>query len=288
MDTITIHGRTIAYRESGERDGRPTVLLVHGMAGSSTTWRHLQPRLAERYHVLAPDLPGHGASGTDFDDYSLGSLASSLRDVLVAKGVERCTVIGQSLGGGVAMQFLYQHPEYAERLCLIGSGGLGRDVSWMLRLLSLPGSELLVTAIAPPFARDWGNRFRSWLGGKGIRADSLDENWLAYETLSDPAHRRTFLKTLRSVVDGRGQAVSATNRLHLCSGIPVQIIWGDRDPIIPVSHAHETHAALPGSRLEIVPGAGHYPHVEAPATVDEVLRRFMDETEPGRVAITDL
>ena len=288
MESITIHGRRIAYREAGAGDGREIILLVHGMAGSSTTWRKLMPKLATRYHVLAPDLPGHGRSSLDFDDYSLGSMASALRDLLIAKGVTRCTVIGQSLGGGVAMQFIYQYPEYCERICLIGSGGLGKDVNWTLRLLSMPGSEFLIAAIAPPFAKDIGNKLRAFLGSRGIRADSMDESWLAYETLSDPAYRRAFLKTLRAVVDGKGQAVSAHNRLHMCSQIPVQLIWGDRDHIIPSAHAQLTHEALPGSRLAVLPGARHYPHVEVPDAVEKVLVEFMTETEPGVIDLADV
>lgn len=288
MESITIHGRRIAYREAGAEDGREIILLVHGMAGSSTTWRKLMPKLATRYHVLAPDLPGHGRSSLDFDDYSLGSMASALRDLLIAKGVTRCTVIGQSLGGGVAMQFIYQYPEYCERICLIGSGGLGKDVNWTLRLLSMPGSEFLIAAIAPPFAKDLGNKLRGFLGSRGIRADSMDESWLAYETLSDPAYRRAFLKTLRAVVDGKGQAVSAHNRLHMCSQIPVQLIWGDRDHIIPSAHAQLTHEALPGSRLAVLAGARHYPHVEVPDAVEKVLVEFMTETEPGTIDLTDV
>lgn len=291
METIKLHGREIAYVEAGAPEGtksdgaqaKPTVLLIHGMAGSSYTWRELIPRLQSRYHVIAPDLPGHGESSLEFDDYSLGAMASTLRDLLVVKGITRCTVVGQSLGGGVAMQFLYQYPDFCERIALIGSGGLGKEVNWILRLLAVPGTELLLTGAAAPFFVSAGDKVRGFFRSKGVRAVSLEEPWAAYASLGQPGHRRTFFKTLRAVVDGRGQAVSAVNRLHVAGTLPFQLIWGDRDPIIPVSHGYDTQQAMPGSRLEIVEGTGHYPHVEDPDAVERIMVDFMESTEPGHI-----
>ncbi len=269
-----LHGEKLAYRLAGAGTGE-TLLLVHGMAGSSDTWRHVMPKLSSRYRVLAPDLPGHGASAKPRGDYSLGAYAATLRDLLDALDIERVTVVGQSLGGGVAMQLAYQFPERCERLVLISSGGLGREVSWTLRLLSAPGSELLLSLIAPPFVRNWGNSAGSWLGSKGIRAAMVEEMWRAYASLSEAPSRRAFLRILRSVVDTGGQAVSATSRLYLSSSMPMQLIWGDRDPIIPVSHGRTTHEAMPESRLDILEGIGHFPHVEAPDAVVDIIDTFM-------------
>ena len=283
MQTATLHGRELAYREAGAGEGKPTILLIHGMAGSSTTWRELIPRLDAHFHVIAPDLPGHGESSLDFDDYSLGAMASALRDLLVVKGIKRCTVIGQSLGGGVAMQFVYQYPEYCERIVLIGRGGLGTEVNWILRMLAVPGAELLLTIGAAPVFVNAGNSVGRFFSGLGIRADAITESWMSYDSLSRPGHRRTFFKTLRAVVDNKGQAVSAANRLHLAGQLPFQLIWGDRDPIIPMSHGHATHEAIPGSRLAIVERTGHYPHVEDPAAVERIIVEFMTETQPGHI-----
>ena len=283
VQTVTLHGRQLAYREAGAGEGKPTLLLIHGMAGSSTTWREMIPRLERYFHIIAPDLPGHGESSLEFDDYSLGAMASALRDLLVVKRINRCTVIGQSLGGGVALQFVYQYPEFCERIVLIGSGGLGREVNWILRILAVPGAELLLTAGAAPFLVNTGNAVRGFFRSKGVHAAALSESWAAYESLGERGHRRAFFKTLRAVVDNKGQAVSATNRLHLAGQLPFQLIWGDRDPIIPISHGHATHDAIPGSRLSIVPGAGHYPHVEDPAAVEEVMMDFVTSTVPGRI-----
>lgn len=283
VQTVTLHGRELAYREAGAGEGKPTLLLLHGMASSSDTWRELIPRLGSHFHVIAPDLPGHGDSSLEFDDYSLGAMASALRDLLVVKRITRCTVIGQSLGGGVALQFVYQYPGFCERIALIGSGGLGREVNWILRILAVPGTELLLSAGAAPFLVNAGNAVRGFFRDKGVHAAALSETWAAYESLGKPGHRRAFFKTLRAVVDNKGQAVSATNRLHLAGQLPFQLIWGDRDPIIPVAHGHATHDAIPGSRLEIVEGAGHYPHVEDPAAVARVLLDFVTSTDPGRI-----
>ena len=283
MQTTILHGRELAYIEAGAGEGRPTILLIHGMAGSSHTWREMVPRLAQHYHVIAPDLPGHGESSLEFDDYSLGAMASALRDLLVVTGVKRCTVVGQSLGGGVALQFIYQYPEFSERIALIGSGGLGKEVNLILRLLAVPGAGYLVSGAAAPAVVKAGNSMRRYFLERGIRAESVDESWAAFESLSRPGHRRAFFKTLRAVVDNKGQAVSAANRFHLAGQLPVQVIWGDRDPIIPVSHGYATHEAIPGSRLAIVPGTGHYPHVEDPSTVEQILVEFMASTDPGHI-----
>lgn len=283
MQTTKLHGRELAFRETGAGEGKPTLLLVHGMAGSSTTWREMIPRLEPHFHILAPDLPGHGESSLDFDDYSLGAMASALRDLLVVRGITRCTIVGQSLGGGVALQFVYQYPDFCERIALIGSGGLGREVNWILRLLAVPGAELLLSGAAAPVLVNTGDSVRRFFRARGIRSAALAETWAAYESLGRRGHRRTFFKTLRAVVDNKGQSVSATNRLHLAGRLPFQLIWGDRDPIIPVSHGRATHEAIPGSRLAVIEGTGHYPHVEDPAAVERVLTEFMTVTEPGRI-----
>jgi pimeloyl-ACP methyl ester carboxylesterase len=216
----------------------------------------------------------------------LGAFAVWLRDLLDELGVTRATIIGQSLGGGVAMQFVYQHPDYCQRLVLISSGGLGPDVGWTLRLLSAPGAELILPVIAPPPILTAGNKLRSWFSAAGIQSPRGGEMWSAYSSLSDKETRQAFLRTLRSVVDYRGQAVSALNRLHLTTDLPTMAIWGDHDRIIPVDHAYAAQAARPGSRLEVLAGVGHFPHVERPSEVVDLIDDFIVTTsetanEPG-------
>jgi pimeloyl-ACP methyl ester carboxylesterase len=275
---VSIHGHDVTYRRGGEG---PVVLLVHGIAGSSRTWREVMPALAERYTVVAPDLLGHGESAKPMGDYSLGAYASGLRDFLGVLGIPRATVVGHSFGGGVAMQLAYQHPECCEHLVLVASGGLGREVSWMLRLLSLPGSELLMPFIFPSFVRDRGDQMSRTLHAKGIRSPRLDEMWRTYGSLAETPNRQAFIRTLRAVIDPGGQVVSAMDRLYLAAAMPTLIVWGDRDDIIPVSHGHAAHEAIPGSRLEVFEGVSHFPHVERPAEFVRVLTGFLASAGAG-------
>ncbi len=274
---LELHGDRIAYRDAG--DG-PTLLLIHGMAGSSATWQALVPRLSKKFRVIAPDLLGHGMSSKPRGDYSLGAFAVFLRDLLDELGVDRATVIGQSLGGGIAMQFAHQHRDYCERLALIGSGGLGPDLSPLLRMLSAPGAELVLPIVAPQPVLNLGNKIGSWLTSAGIQSPRAGQMWHAYSSLSDAQTRRAFLRTLRSVVDYRGQAVSALNKLHVAQDLPTVLIWGESDRIIPVAHAYAAHDAVPGSRLEVLEGVGHFPHVEAPMAVADILETFIASTTP--------
>jgi pimeloyl-ACP methyl ester carboxylesterase len=281
---LWIHEQRVTYRTAGEG---AVVLLIHGMAGSATTWKQVMPRLSERFTVIAPDLLGHGRSDKSAGDYSLGAFASTLRDLLVALGHERATVVGQSLGGGVAMQLAYQYPERCERLVLVGSGGLGREVNRLLRFLTLPGSEAVLRLACAPSVL---GAIES-VGGLASRVGLLPapvvaELWRSYRSLGDDATRRAFLRTLRAVVDPRGQTVSAANRLHLAAELPTLIVWGDADPIIPVEHANAAHASIPGSRLEIFEGVGHYPHCEAPERFVELLTGFIESTAPARITVS--
>ncbi|MBB2991965.1 pimeloyl-ACP methyl ester carboxylesterase [Mycolicibacterium iranicum] len=283
---LDLHGDRVAYRDVGSGD--ETLLLLHGMAGSSDTWRAVLPQLSKRYRVIAPDLLGHGQSAKPRGDYSLGAFAVWLRDLLDELGVSHVTVVGQSLGGGVAMQFVYQHPDYCQRLVLISSGGLGQDVGWTLRLLSAPGAELLMPVIAPPPVVRIGNRLRGWLSSANIQSPRGAEMWSAYASLSDGQTRSAFLRTLRSVVDYRGQAVSALNRLHLTTELPLLVIWGDHDHIIPVEHGYALADARPGCRLEVLPGVGHFPHVETPNDVVDLLDDFISTTtNPAKTSGVD-
>src|SRR5665647_1619672 len=180
VEHISIHGHQIGYRRGGEG---PVLLLLHGIAGSSLTWVPAMSLLQSDYTVLAPDFPGHGASEKPPGDYSLGNLASAMRDFLNLLGIDRATVVGQSFGGGVALQFAYQFPELCERLVLVDAGGLGREVNWILRLMTLPAAEYVMPVLFPGFARGWGNSVVRFLGARGIRNARAVEMWRAYRSL---------------------------------------------------------------------------------------------------------
>lgn len=283
LQEVVIHGNRMGYRTAGE--GR-AVVLIHGMAGSSETWAPVMPALGGSAKVVAPDMPGHGASAKPRGDYSLGALASGVRDLLILLGIDRATIVGHSLGGGVAMQFAYQFPERCDRLVLVSSGGLGREVSMLLRTLSAPGAEYALALGCSQRIRKAGIAVGGWLSKVGIRpTPALGEIWRSYSSLSDPDTRTAFLHTLRAVVDVGGQRVSARDRLYLAAEVPTLIVWGDRDPFIPVSHGHEAHTAMPASRLEIFEGSGHFPHRDSPERFASLLVEFIGSTEPAAMSI---
>jgi pimeloyl-ACP methyl ester carboxylesterase len=280
MERVSVHGREVAYRLEGSG---PLVVLVHGMAGSGATWDLVVPALAECCTVLTLDLPGHGSSAKPVDgDYSLGAFASIVRDLMVTLGHERATIVGQSLGGGVAMQFAYQFPSRCERLVLVGSGGLGREVAPILRALAFPGVEYLYPVLFASVFRDAGRGVLGGLRKIGLRPSAYFEQiWHSYESLTEPETRAAFAHTLHSVVGVGGQRVSAHDRLPLADNIPTLIVWGENDAIIPSRHAEAAHATLPSSRVEIFEGVGHFPHCEEPERFVRVLTEFIDSTEPA-------
>jgi pimeloyl-ACP methyl ester carboxylesterase len=275
--TAVLHGNAVSYRRGGEG---PAVVLLHGIGSTSLTWESVAPALAERHDVIAPDFLGHGASAKPRGDYSLGAFASGVRDLLQVLGVERATLVGHSLGGGVAMQFAYQHPELCERLVLVSSGGLGHSVSPLLRAAALPGSEWVLPAIAGA-AGGLGAKVGGMLARVGLRAGhDLAEVGRGMAELGDREARQAFLDTLRAVVGPGGQRVSALDRLYLAADLPLLIVWGERDPIIPVGHGRRAHAAVPGSEMLEIAGAGHFPQLDDPAGFVTAVNRFIAGSEP--------
>jgi pimeloyl-ACP methyl ester carboxylesterase len=276
--TATVHGRPITYAEAGEG---PVLLLIHGMGGTYENWQEVIEPLAAQHTVIAPDLPGHGASAPGGGDYSIGALASGLRDLLITLGHDRATLVGHSLGGGIAMQMGYQFPEMVERLVLVSSGGLGPEVSPVLRAAALPGADAFISATAGIGGRIGGAVGRG-LSAIGLRPNAdVAEVLRGYASLTDPDRRAAFLATVRSVIGTGGQRVDASDRLYLAEAVPVLIVWGARDSIIPVHHGEDAHRAIPGSRLEIFEDVGHLPQLEAPGRFIAVLERFLRETEPA-------
>ncbi len=261
---IQLNGRDVAFRELPGA-GIP-VLLIHGIALSLDTWGDIPERLSARgIPVLAVDLPGHGESSKGPGDYSLGSMASTLRDLLDERGLDRVHLVGHSLGGGVSMQFAYQFPDRVASMILESSGGLGEEAFTGLRAAALPGSELAIKwAINPRTLAG-----ASWLGAKlsrvGMTPHVLSPRTLqTVSWLGEDDRRAAFLATLRSVVSPSGQRVSALDKLHLLQGSRVLIVWGDRDPMIPMRHGQTAHELLSGSRFVVFPGAGHEPHMHDP------------------------
>jgi pimeloyl-ACP methyl ester carboxylesterase len=283
---ITLHGHRVAYRTAG--DSGPVLLLIHGITGNARQWDDVMPLLAQRYQVVAPDLLGHGESAKPRGDYSLGAYAAGVRDLLVALGHRRATVVGHSLGGGIAMQFVYEYPPFAERLVLVNSGGLGREVHMLLRAASLPGSEFVLPLLAHTRVLGIGSALGGMVQRLGVRAaPDLAEMARGYASLGDADARRAFIHTIRAVIEPGGQRVSANDRLYLTTLLPSLVMWGGRDPLIPVDHAEPAHRSMPGSRLAIFENAGHFPQLQEPVRFAHTLIDFMETSEPATFDFTD-
>jgi len=275
----TIHGYLRAFVSFGKG---PALLLIHGIGDSSDTWQPVLDELGRHHTIVAPDLLGHGRSEKPRADYSVAAYANGMRDLLSVLEIERATVIGHSLGGGVAAQFAYQFPERCDRLILVDSGGIGRSVSPFLRLATVPGIEALMPlfGLAPVRAV---TRFTAGV----LRYLSTDlgrdtEELLAvFDALPDTSSRTAILRTLRSGVDWRGQVITMLDRAYLAEGMPTLLVWGRHDAVIPLGHGRLAHAALPGSQLEIFDEAGHFPHHSDPARFVRVVSDFVDRTPPA-------
>jgi pimeloyl-ACP methyl ester carboxylesterase len=295
--SVVLFGNHIAYQQLGDQG--PVVVLLHGIADSGQTWDVLLPHLPTdndrgAFTILAPDLLGHGRSAKPRSDYSLSAHANMLRNLLDALGHDQVIVVGHSLGGGVAMQFAHQYPERCRGLMLVATGGLGNEVAGLLRAAALPGAELVLRLLA-------AHQIQRTLGavsgplGRGLRplrlsiTVDIDDILRGYRALSDSEAQAAFLATLRSVVDTGGQRVSAMNWLSVAGKAPITLVWGGRDPIIPVRHAYDAHELIPHSELVIFPDAGHFPHRQDPRRFACLIADFvhaLDRKAPQPVSVT--
>ncbi|MDT4912762.1 MAG: hypothetical protein QOC66_1890 [Pseudonocardiales bacterium] len=285
VESRVIHGYRRVFRVAGSG---PPLLLIHGIGDSSATWRPVISALARKHTVIAPDLLGHGRSAKPRADYSVAAYANGMRDLLGVLEIDRVTLVGHSLGGGVAMQFAYQFPERTERMVLVSSGGAGRGVSPLLRAATLPGASLALAGLQLPGSRVVVGAAVSLLArldtGLGLDAPDLRR---VVDALPDARSRAAFIRTLRAVVDWRGQVVTMLDRCYLARGMPTMLIWGSRDSVLPVGHAYQARAAMPGSRLEIFEGAGHFPFRTDCHRFVSLLEEFCATTQPAEWGVDD-
>jgi pimeloyl-ACP methyl ester carboxylesterase len=282
---VELHGHRVIYRTAGSG---PPVVLIHGMVNSSKHWERVALQLAERHTVIAPDLIGHGDSATPRGDYSLGAHASVIRDLLASIGIDRASIVGHSFGGGVAMVFFYQFPQRTERLGLISAGGLGHEVSPMLRSAAVPGAQALLSFVAHRRVVDLlangGARMRTRGDRRGVYLEAIAR---AMRPLERAGSRTAFIQTLRAVIDVKGQRISARDRLYLLDAMPTLIVWGERDNTIPLEHGRYTHEQVPHSRFETLPKAAHFPHLEDPDGLAAILGDWLATTEPAQLRDAD-
>jgi len=279
-------GARVHYRRAGE--GEP-ILLLHGIAHSCRAWDRVIVPLAERYDVIAVDLPGCGLSDKPDTDYSLGSQAVALRFVLDELGLDVVTAVGHSLGGGVAMTLSYHYPERVGRLALVSSGGLGKELHPIFRMATLPVvPERVMRGLFHPLVRTPRNALTSMITGAtgdpfffrpdGHQADMAE----ILETMEQPEAQRAFLSMLRSASSIAGQAVSALDRLCLAQ-FPILIMWGREDNVFPVQHAYRAAEVVPQAKLVIIEECGHFPQLEATSTFNSELLDWLSETTPHPV-----
>ena len=279
--TVTLHGHSFSYLDSGEG---PAVLFIHGILGSQRQWGKLIDRLDDTNRVIVPDLFGHGESDKPAGDYSLGAHAGTLRDLLDRIGVDRVTLVGHSLGGGIAMQFFYLFPERVERLVLVSSGGLGREVSPLLRAATLPGAEQVLGLAASGWVLTRAGGLGRAIGKLGWKPrPDMTAIWFGYSSLQDRESRSAFLKTTRAVIDLGGQSISAHDHLADTNPPPTLIVWGSRDRMIPAHHAIKAQASIPNCRVELFDGSGHFPHLDDPERFADLLSDFI-ATAPAAAA----
>ena len=278
---VEIHGHKRAYRMGGKG---PVLLLLHGLGRDSSTWKPVMAKLAEHYTVIAPDFLGHGKSDKPLGDYSVGGFANGMRDLLTVLGVDRATVVGHSFGGGVAMQFAYQYPERVERVVLVSTGGLGSEVSPMIRALTLPGAGMVIRAFTTtPLAPFVTTGLHALSKFPATQLRDLSEVARIAESMKDPAAIHAVRRVTSGVVDWRKQLVTMNDRAYLAQLIPVQFIWGRDDAIVPVHHVEsKNNAYAKNARITIFDDCGHFPHRDYPDYFVEVVDRFMSETKPAR------
>ncbi|MGJ9411156.1 alpha/beta fold hydrolase [Aeromicrobium sp. CF4.19] len=279
LQYVVVHGYRRAYRRAGSG---PVLLLLHGLGCDSSTWDRVVAPLSEHFTVIAPDLLGHGDSDKPDADYSLGGYANGMRDLLAVLGIDSVTVVGHSLGGGVAMQFAYQFPDRTERIVLVSTGGLGREVAPLVRLLTLPGSGAALSfATRGPWRGAVAGGLRA-LSRSGLTATrDLGEVARIYESFADPATRRAVQRVTSHVLDWRGQFITMTDRTYLATIVPVLVVWGADDQVIPAIHAQVARDQA-WSDVHVLPGAGHFPHRDRPAEVVALVRDFMAAHEPAQ------
>ena len=276
---LTIHGHRRAFVKVGSG---PALLLLHGLGCDHTTWLPVIAALSRRYTVIAPDLLGHGRSDKPRADYSVGGYANGMRDLLTVLGIDKATVVGHSFGGGVAMQFAYQFPERTERMILVAPGGIGREVTAAIRAISLPGFQTAMGALTLPGPRHAAKLGLRALARTGIpHARDFDEVAEIVEHLSDPMSRAAITHVVRAVVDWRGQVVTMADRAYLTRAMPMCVIWGNEDAVIPVSHARLAGQIAPEATVEVIRNAGHFPHKDHPQRFVKIINDFVRSTEPA-------
>ena len=267
----TVGGTSIAWGEMGS--GEPLVLL-HGMWDSHRTWRRAAPLLAERFRVLMPDMPGHGVSGRPDAPYTLTWYAQTLLAWMDAIGVAHAHVCGHSYGGGVAQWMILDDRARIDRLALVASGGLGREVMLGLRLATVPVCGPLIAPLAMRLGTPVMMRV-----AKGTFGHNEPEEISRFTRMTRiPGTARAFRRTVRGVINPLGQYMQTWQRIGDVESLPpVAAFWGEKDPILPLRHGLAARHRIEGATLSIYPRCGHYPHLDKSIRFARELAEFLSD-----------
>ena len=272
---MKVRGVRLHWAELGKSDGRPPLVLLHGLFDSHLTWRSVAMELGPGRRVLMPDLPGCGLSERPDASYELSWHAEIIAAWLRMLGLDEVDVVGHSFGGGVAQMLLLERPMPMRRLVLVAAGGLGRDVGFWLRLASVPW---VIEYLGQPFmARGTGFAL-------GMARHALSKDYVTELSAMNGARgsARAFSRTLRHVIDWRGQRQLFFERSGEVQLPSTALFWGDRDPVIPIAHGHAFVSGFRGITFKRFEGCGHYPHQQQPGPFAVALEAFLDDPSvPG-------
>jgi pimeloyl-ACP methyl ester carboxylesterase len=276
-----VEGCRLHWVELGESTAKPPLVLLHGLNDCYLTWRSIAPRLARERRVLVPDLPGHGLSSRPDASYELRWYAHVMARWFEALALDRVDVVGHSFGGGVALMMLLERHESIRRLALISSGGLGREIAFAFRLAAIPH---LVERFGQPFM---GVATRLALKATHDVV-SADEATLLAAMNARSGSARAFARTVRDIIDWRGQRHNFFKRANELGPLPaIAVFWGERDTIIPSSHAESLADSLDNVRLRLFEGCGHYPHHEQPDALVGAVLDFLDDPTVARARLRE-
>lgn len=257
-NTVEVHGTELHWLQLGIKSSAPPVILLHGLNDCSQTWLHIAEVLAQDRQVLVPDLPGHGFSSRPDASYTLDWYARIISEWLKSLDIMQTDIVGHSFGGGIAQVMLLHCRERIRRLILVSSGGLGREISFFMRLASVP---VLVERLGQPFM-GIGTMIALHLARDGRKSSDIA---ILSRMNSRQGSARAFSRTVRDIINWRGQRRVYSDRVHEVSDLPpILLLWGKRDSIIPARHATHFTSRVSNVRMFVFDNCGHYPHFQKP------------------------
>jgi pimeloyl-ACP methyl ester carboxylesterase len=265
---ISVDGVQVRYRDSG--GSGPAVLLLHGIGGSLELWAAQFVEANQGLRLIALDLPGHGLSDFGHQPYDVRSYARFVWQFATALGLDGVHLAGNSMGGAIGLHMLAEQPGRAKSLLLAAAANLGRESPLPFRLMSLPLLGSLMTRAGPQAV---SQQLQAIFDPSFAIPDEVRKT--VVRNVMRPGAQAAFLATLRQMCDWGGQreARVAEARAALSSAtVPVLLLHGRNDRVIPCAHSEEAHRLAPGSRLQLLDGCGHTPQLERTAVFNDALR----------------